>query len=321
MSYTVLVPEDVALEGRQYLADRGYTIRLLSGNTAEQVLDQIADCEGIMVRTAPCAKEAIAAAKNLKVIAKHGVGVDSIDVEAATQRGIYVTFGPESNANSVAEHAVGLLLCCARYICNSIQAARNADWDFRFRSPGVELEGKTLGLIGAGRIGTLVMKKAVGGFGMNGIVYDPYVKEIPGLPGVKVVTNMDEVFKKADFVSVHVPLVPATTGLISRRHFEMMKNDAFFINAARGPIVVEKDLYDALKAKRIAGAALDVFDKEPPDAGNPLFQLDNVLVTPHIAASTKEASIRMSVHAAMGIDDVLSGRLPKWPFNKPLIKG
>jgi D-3-phosphoglycerate dehydrogenase len=163
----------------------------------------------------------------------------------------------------------------------------------------------------------MAAKKAFFGLDMKVVVYDPYIKEIKGVPEAKVVTDPQIIFKESDFISLHVPSTPETKGMVNKKYFDMMKQSAFLVNAARGEIVNEKDLYEALSAKRIAGAALDVYDPEPPQKDNPLYTLDNVILTPHNAALTREAMGRMALHAAMGIDDVLSGRVPKWPFNKP----
>ena len=314
MGYTVLLPQDVVDEGKKFLTDRGYTIKMGSGIKACDIAADVVDCDAILARTAPFPREVIEAGKKLKVIGRHGVGCDNIDVQAANERGIVVTYAPESNANSVAEYAIGMIIALARYYLAGDKATRAGQWEMRNKFPAVDLEGKTLGLIGAGRIGSLVAKKAFFGLDMKIIAYDPYVKEIKNVPEARVVEDIDSVFAQADFISLHMPSTPETRGLIGKKYFDMMKGSAFFINAARGEVVNEKELYETLAAKRIAGAALDVFETEPPAADNPLFTLDNIILTPHNAALTKEAMGRMALHAAMGIDDVLSGRPPKWPF-------
>jgi D-3-phosphoglycerate dehydrogenase len=288
-----------------------------TGITVAQIVEDVRDCDAILARTAPFPKEVIEAGKKLKVIARHGVGCDNIDVQAATERGIYITFTPEANANSVAEYAIGMIIALARYFLPGDKATRSGNWELRNKLPAIDLAGKTLGLVGAGRVGTMVAKKAFFGLDMKVIVFDPYIKEIKGVPEAKIVTDAELIFREADFVSLHVPATPETKGLVGKKYFEMMKPGAFLVNAARGEIVNEKEMYEILKAGRIAGAALDVYDPEPPLAGNPLYGLDNVILSPHNAALTHEAMTRMAVGAAMGIDDVLSGRAPKWPFNKP----
>ncbi len=197
------------------------------------------------------------------------------------------------------------------------RATRENDWEFRNRVKGSDLAGKTLGVIGAGRVGSLVAKKARYGLDMEILVYDPYIKEIKGLPEAKLVSDLEQVFRTADFITLHLPATKETRGLIGKKYFDLMKPSAYLINAARGDVVVEKDLYEALKSGRIAGAGLDVYDPEPPKPDNPLFTLHNVILSPHNAALTTECMTRMALHAAMGIDDVLSGRRPKWPVNEP----
>jgi D-3-phosphoglycerate dehydrogenase len=317
MGYTVLLPQDVVEEGKKYLTDRGHIIKMGKGITVEQIIEDVKDCDAILARTAPFPKEVIDAGTKLKVIGRHGVGCDNIDVKTATERGIYVTYAPESNANSVAEYAIGMIIALARYFPASDKAVRSGNWDMRNKLPAIDLAGKTLGLVGAGRVGTMVAKKAFFGLDMKVVVFDPYITEIKGVPEAQIVKDPAVIFKESDFVSLHVPATPETKGMVGKKFFDMMKQPAFLVNAARGEIVNEKELYETLKAKRIAGAALDVFDPEPPRADNPLYGLDNVILSPHNAALTREAMARMAVHAAMGIDDVLSGRTPKWPFNKP----
>lgn len=317
MSYTVLIPQDIVEEGKKYLRDRGYTIKMGSGATVEAIKKDVVDCDAILARTAPFPREVIEAAPNLKVIGRHGVGVDNIDVEACTERGIWVTYAPESNASSVAEYTIGMIVALARNFLRGDKATRTSDWEFRNRVKGSDLAGKTLGVIGAGRVGSLVAKKARFGLDMEILAYDPYIKEIKGLPETKLVSDLEQVFRTADFITLHLPATEETRGLIGKKYFDLMKPTAYLINAARGDVVVEKELYEALRTGRIAGAGLDVYDPEPPKPDNPLFTLENVILSPHNAALTTECMTRMALHAAMGIDDVLSGRRPKWPVNEP----
>ena len=316
MAFKVLIPQDIVDEGKKYLIDRGYAIKMGKGISVSQIAEDVADCDAILARTAQFPKEVIDAGKKLKVIARHGVGCDNIDVKTATERGIWVTFTPEANAVSVAEYTIGMIIALARYFFPGDKATRAGAWDMRNKFPAVDLEGKTLGLVGAGRVGTLVAKKAFFGLDMKVMVFDPFIKEIKGVPAAKIVSDPAVIFKESDFISLHVPATPETRGMVGKKYFDMMKPTAFLINAARGEIANEKDLYETLKAKRIAGAALDVYDPEPPKNDNPLYTLDNVILSPHNAALTREAMVRMAVGAAMGIDDVLSGKAPRWPFNK-----
>ena len=320
MAHKVLIPQDISEEGKQYLRDHGYEIKMGSGATVEAICADVVDCSAILARTTQFPAAVLKAGKMLKVIGRHGVGYDNIDIATATELGIWVTYAPESNANSVAEHTIGLIIAVAKNYVRHDREFRAGNFEVRNQVKGVDIEGKTLAVIGAGRIGSIVARKALRGLDMKVIAYDPIVKQLPNLPEVTFVSSIEEAFQRADFVSLHLPAIPQTKGMVNAKLFSLMKPTAFFINAARGELVVEEDLVAALKNKKIAGAALDVFRDEPPAKDNPLFALDNVMVTPHSAALTKECTTRMALHAAMGIDDVLSGRVPKWPVNKP-VKG
>ncbi|MFA6507222.1 MAG: hydroxyacid dehydrogenase [Treponemataceae bacterium] len=320
MALKVLIPQDISEEGKQFLRDHGYEIKMGSGISVEAICADVVDCSAILARTAQFPAAVFRAGKQLKVIGRHGVGFDNIDVAVATELGIQVTYAPESNASSVSEHAIGLLVATARNYIRQDREFRAGNFEVRNQVKGVDLEGKTLAIIGAGRIGAIVARKALRGLDMKVIAYDPIVKSLPNLPEVEFVSSIEDAFKRADFVTLHLPSLPQTKGIVNKKLLALLKPTAYFINAARGELVVEEDLIAVLKDKKIAGAALDVFREEPPAKDNPLFALDNVILTPHSAALTKECTTRMALHAAMGIDDVLSGRAPKWPVNK-LVKG
>ncbi len=317
MGFTVLIPQDIAAEGKKYLTDRGYEIRMGSGASIEAIKADVVDCDAILARTAPFPKEVIEAGKKLKVIARHGVGVDNIDCAAAAERGIWVTNAPESNSGSVAEYAVGMLIALARDSVRCDAAARAGDWEYRNRAKRCDLEGKTLGIVGAGRIGSLVARKARFGLDMKILAYDPFVKSVRDVPDAEIVTDIEYVFKNADFISLHLPALAETKKIVDRKLLGLMKPSAYLVNAARGEVVNEEDIYEFLKSGRIAGAGLDVLDPEPPRSDNPLLSLQNVILSPHTAALTAEATLRMALHAARCIDEVLSGKAPSWPVNKP----
>jgi D-3-phosphoglycerate dehydrogenase len=319
MAYKILIPQDVSEAGKRYLRDRGYEIKMGSGISVQTLQDEVGDCHGILARTARYPEEVLRAGPHLKVIGRHGVGIDNIDVEAATEQGIYVTNAPESNAGSVAEHTIGLIIAAARHFVQCDAALRSGNFEIRNQIIGNDIEGKVLGLIGVGRVGRLVARKAAIGLSMKVIGYDPFID--PALvPEVELTKSIENVLKNADFVSLHLPANENTMGLIDKARLLKMKPSAYLINVARGGIVRENDLVEILSEKRIAGAALDVFAEEPPSPSNPLLKLDNVTVTPHNAALTRECMDRMAVHAAQGIDEVLSGRTPTWPVNKPKVK-
>ncbi|HUV07028.1 MAG TPA: hydroxyacid dehydrogenase [Spirochaetia bacterium] len=318
MAFKVLIPQDIAEEGKKYLRERGYEIKMGSGITVEAIREDVKDCDAILARTAPFPGEVLRAGKRLKVVARHGVGIDNIDVKTATELGIYVTNAPESNANSVAEHTVGLIVALAKGYLRFDREFRSGNFEIRNQLKGQDLEGKTLGIIGVGRIGRLVAKKALKGFDMRVLGYDPYVTGVEELPELEVVTDWETPFRESDFITLHLPATADTRGIIGKKELGIMKSTAYLINAARGEIVNEEELIRALREKKIAGAGLDVFEKEPPEKNNPLLKMENVIATPHNAALTAECSIRMALHAAMGIDDVLSGRKPRWPVNIPV---
>ncbi len=316
MAYRVLLPQDIAEEGKAWLRERGYELRPGSGVSARELQREIADCDAVLVRTALLSAEVLRAGPRLRVVARHGVGVDNIDLQAAADLGIVVTNGPHSNASSVAEHTLAVMLALARNLLIVDRALREGRFEVRDEVRGVDMEGKVLGVIGLGRIGSRVARMARLGLDMEVIGHDPFLPAERLPEGVSPV-GLEELFRRADFVSLHLPATPQTHGLVGGRELAWMKPTAFLVNVARGGVVKEADLLEALRAGRIAGAALDVFAEEPPPRDHPLLALPNVLVTPHTAALTRECAVRMALHAAQGIDEVLSGRPVTWPVPLP----
>jgi len=315
MDQVVYIPQDIEYEGKQFLLEKGYKVKIGSGFAKATMMKEIADCHAVLTRSnAIINDEIIRAGKNIKIIAKYGVGLDNIDIESATKRGIYVTNTPKANANAVAEHVMAFILALSKKIPMMDKELRKGNFTVRNSIFSEDLEDKILGIVGIGKIGKLVAKKARDGFGMKIIGYDPYI--VTEVPGIEKIDYMEGVFKNADFVSLHLPLSNATKRMIGESEFNWMKSSAYFINVSRGEIVDERALTNVLKKKRIAGAAIDVFEVEPPEMDNPLFQLSNIIVTPHSAALSKQGSIRMSVHAAMEIDKVLRGLEPDWQVNE-----
>ncbi len=312
MGYKVLIPQKISIEGENYLLERGYEIERGNGISAEALATAVVDCDAILARTEQYPATVLEAGKKLKVIGRHGVGVNNIDMETATRLGIQVTVTPLANSNTVAEQTLGVVLALARQLTRIDQEFRQGNWAIRDQIKGMDLEGKTLGIAGLGKIGSLVAKKAAA-FDMTVLAYDPYIESSRVPANVKRVGSLEEVFAKADFVTLHLPYEKK---LIGKALFELMKPTAYFINLSRGEIVFENELIEALQSKKIAGAALDVFETEPPDMkSNPLFSMPNVIVTPHNAALTTEATMRMALHAAQGIDEALTGKTPTWPVN------
>ncbi|WP_304090845.1 phosphoglycerate dehydrogenase, partial [Methanobrevibacter gottschalkii] len=256
-------------------------------------------------------------ADNLQIIARAGVGVDNIDLNAATEKGIMVVNSPESTSVTVAEHTMGLILSMARKISIADKSVKDGKWEKK-KFMGVELRNKTLGVIGMGRIGSQVVNRCKA-FGMDAMAYDPYLpEEVAKQMGVEL-TDLETVLKNADFITIHVPLTPETKHSISTEQFEIMKDTAFIVNCARGGIIDEEALYDALVNDKIGGAALDVYEEEPPAADCKLFGLDNIILTPHIAASTKEAQRDAAIIVADEIIDLAKGNTPKNVLNLPRI--
>ncbi len=313
----ILITEEINAQGVQLLKDNGYEIRMGTGISEDTVVREIEDCDAILTRNAIITEKIMLASDRLKVVAMHGVGVDNIDISAATRLGIWVVNAAHSNMVSVAEFTMGLILDLARNILPYDRRLRTGDWNVR-RMIGTELAGKTLGVIGMGNIGSLVAKKAAAGFDMKVLAYKRTIAGARPIEGVSYTQDMDEVIRRADFLSLHVPYTPGTAELIGARELSMMKPGAFLINTARGEVVDESALYETLRDKRIAGAAVDVFTGEIPKEDNPLLTLDNIIVTPHAAAFTAQAVANMALHSALGVHEVLSGQEPTWSVNRPV---
>ncbi|WP_296803368.1 phosphoglycerate dehydrogenase [uncultured Methanobrevibacter sp.] len=286
--------------------------------TPEELANTIHEYDGIVVRSrTKLTADLIKKADNMKIIARAGVGVDNIDLNAATEKGIMVVNSPESTSITVAEHTMGLLLTMARKLSIADKSVKEGKWEKK-KFMGVELRNKTLGVIGMGRIGSQVVNRCKA-FEMDAMAYDPYLpEEVAKQMGVKL-TDLDTVLKNADFITIHVPLTPETKHLISTEQFEIMKDSAFITNCARGGIIDEDALYDALTNNKIGGAALDVYEEEPPAEDSKLFELDNIVLTPHIAASTKEAQRDAAIIVADEIIDLFKGGTPKNVLNMPRI--
>jgi D-3-phosphoglycerate dehydrogenase len=318
MKKRVLIVEKICEAAQQHLKDQGYQVDMAPSHEYNAILGSIVDYDGMIVRAAPkITAEIMDAAPKLKVISRWGVGLDHIDVKAATERGIYITSTAVANYVSVAEQTVMMILATAKRLEESDKAIRKGIWNFRFDCLSTEVDGKTVGIIGLGRIGQHVAKMLHFGFNMNVVGYDPFVKQPPDY--VKLV-ELDELYRQSDFVTLHMPANKDTIKMVNAQAFRLMKSTAYFVNVARGAIVDEAALVDALLKKEIAGAGLDVFEVEPAKTDNPLFKMDNVIVTPHYAGATIEADHRMGMHAVQGVHEVLSGTKPSWPVNKPELK-
>ena len=285
--------------------------------TPEELANTIHEYNGIIVRSrTKVTADIIEKADNLQIIARAGVGVDNIDLDAATEKGIMVVNSPESTSVTVAEHTMGLILSMARKISIADKSVKERKWEKK-QFMGVELRNKTLGVIGMGRIGSQVVNRCKA-FGMDAMAYDPYLpEEVAKQMGVDL-TDLDTVLKNSDFITIHVPLTPETKHSISTDQFEIMKDTAYIVNCARGGVIDEDALYDALSNNKIGGAALDVYEVEPP-VDSKLFELDNIVLTPHIAASTKEAQRDAAIIVADEIIELAKGNNPRNVLNMPRI--
>lgn len=316
----VLITQAIHESGVELL-DGDFKVKVADDYSVEGLKKEVKDAYAIIARTAPVPKEVIDAAPNLQVIGRHGVGVDNIDVAAATARGIPVVFTPNANALSVAEWTLTVISALSKGLLIYDKATRQGQWGRRNEYTIIDLDQKTLGLVGIGRIGSLVAAKAQGAYNMKVLGYDPYIKpeRAEGL-GVSLRDSLEEVLRESDFVSLHLPLTPESRGLISKKELALLKPTSFLINAARGGIVDEAALAEALSTGKLAGAALDVFTQEPPPKDSPLWDLDNIIVAPHIAALTIECVIRMATTVARNVRDVLEGRRPEFVVNPEVYK-
>jgi len=281
----------------------------------KELMDIVPYYDGIIVGMDEVTEKVIYSSNKLKVIAKHGIGLDNIDLNAATKHGVIVTFVPQENAESVADFTFCLILALARKIINAHLSTIKGEWS-PLKFVGKEIYGKTLGIIGLGSIGLRVAKRAKG-FDMRILCTTAHPekhKKEAEIYGIEFV-NLETLLKESDIITIHVPLTPETKGMIGSKELSLMKKDALLINTARGPIIDEKALIEALKEKKIAGAALDVFEKEPPDKDNPLFKLENVIVAPHMASYTIEALSRVDLTLAQDLVKALKGEKPKYIAN------
>jgi D-3-phosphoglycerate dehydrogenase len=300
--------------------DDRFEVVLASGWDAEQLHEAMARAHGLIVRSATkVTRELLAVSPNLRVVGRAGVGVDNIDLEVATAAGIPVINAPEGNTVSAAELAMALILAVARKVASADNSVRSGEWA-RSRFSGMEIRGKTLALVGAGRIGAEVAKRARA-FGMRTVAHDPYLTQERAEELEVERVGLAEALAQGDVVSLHVPLTSATEGMIGRKELQAMKPTAILINAARGGVVDEDALVEALEAEEIAGAALDVYFTEPLPEGSPLREAPNLVLTPHLGASTAEAQELVASEIAEGVRAaLLEGDLSR-ALNAPAIGG
>ena len=312
----VLISDKMAEEAITLLKDEGYDVTYDEVD-AETLIVEIPKYDALMIRSRTKVREdAIkAGAKgNLKVIGRAGIGVDNIDIDIAAKNGIKVVNSPTGATGSVAELAIAHMLALSRYIPKADITMKKGEW-VKKQLKGSEIYGKTIGLIGSGYIAQHTAKIALG-FGMNVLVYSPHCTDEKAKKMGAERKDLESLLKKSDFVSLHIPHTKDSHYIINEKTISLMKKDAFLINCSRGGTVDEKALYDALKNGKIAGAGIDVFEQEPPSKDNPLLQLENVVLTPHIGANTKEGQIKAGTVCAEQIIKVLKGETPDHWVNK-----
>jgi D-3-phosphoglycerate dehydrogenase len=318
MPIKIFVADDVSESGLEPLRAAGFSVEKQTGLTGPALADAVKNCEGLIVRSeTKVTAELLASATSLRVIGRAGVGVDNIDVPAATIRGIVVMNAPDGNTITTAEHTIALLISLARSIPQASSSLKAGRWE-RKRFIGVELQGKTLGIVGLGRIGRVVASRARA-MGMLIVAYDPFIAPDQARDLEIELVPLDEVYARADFLTVHTPLTAETRGLINRDVLAAMKKGARIINCARGGLVDEDALYEAIVNGSIAGAALDVFVQEPPAADHPLLKLDQVIVTPHLGASTTEAQEGVALTVAEQMRDFLLTGALRGAVNVPAL--
>jgi len=316
----ILVSDALSEEGlKVFKESKELTVDVKTDLKPDALKEIIKDYDALVVRSATkVTKDVIESAKKLKVIGRAGVGLDNVDLEAATQKGIIVMNTPAGNTISTAEHTFSMILALSRNIPQANASTKKGEWK-RSKFMGVELYGKTLGIVGFGRIGSEVAKRALS-FGMKILAYDPFLSaEVAESIGVEI-AELKKVLQEADYITVHTPLTDETRHMISDKEFALMKKGVRVINCARGGIIDEVALVSAIKEQKVSGAAMDVFETEPLSAESELLKLDNVIITPHLGASTEEAQVNVAIEVAEIVRDALLGRGIRNAANYPCLE-
>lgn len=321
MKRKILYAQDMDVSGKRMVEEAGFEIVMAPDENVETMKRLIKDCEAVVSKTFFLSEDILKAGEKLQVVAKHGVGIDNVvDLDTATRLGLYVVNTPEANSDSVAEKTIAGILAFSEKIVGQHLATKEFDFEAQNCGDMHEIKGKTLGLIGLGNIGRRVAKIAANGFDMKVLGYDPFIKKELLPDYVELVDDIERIYKESDFVSLHLGATPETVGMIGKKQLALMKKTAVLVNNARGALVIEGDLADAIKNGDIAGAVLDVFSEEPARPSDPLIPLDHVLLSPHCAALTDEAMEKMSAGAARGMIEVLTGKKPTWCLNYELVQ-
>ena len=313
----ILVNEKVSNEALNILRNAGEVVYMPQGDLAE-FTRLVKDVTAVMLDTTiKFTPELMDLAPELKVISRTGTGVDNVDIEAATKRGIMVLHTPDANTTTVAEHTLAMISVMTKYISFLDSETRKGNFKTarRLYLP-IDLDGKVLGIIGYGRIGKQVARRCMSAFNMKVIIYDPYIEDSVVAPGVVRYSDEKQVYKEADIVTLHVPMTDETRRHVDEKLLSLMKSSAYLVNTARGNIVDETFLAKMLRENKLAGAAFDVLANEPPLANEEFILAPNTIISPHSAALTKECMVRVAIEAATGIADYLGGRTPKSIFNR-----
>tara|TARA_Y100001970_G_scaffold190314_1_gene231411 strand:- start:1343 stop:2935 length:1593 start_codon:yes stop_codon:yes gene_type:complete len=312
----ILVADKLSSAGTDLLSEK-YEVVVKTGLSEDEIINIIDDFDALLVRSqTQVTPKIIDAANKLKVIGRAGVGIDNIDLDSATEKGIIVVNAPSANTISAAEHAFGLMLATARNIPQGNESLKHGKWE-RSNLMGAELYGKTLGLVGLGRIGAEVAKRALA-FEMKVLAHDPFVSDDRAASLGVELANIEDIFSRSDFISLHTALVEQTKGIVNEKLLAKSKDNLIIINAARGPLINSKDLINAIDSNKIKAAAIDVFDQEPA-IDDPLTKVDQIVVTPHLGASTIEAQDRAAIVVAEEVDSVLSGGAARYATNLPMM--
>jgi len=322
MKPVVFLPELIAPAGMDLL--RGHCELLVPSKEeakgSEGYRRGLYEADGVVVRLFKVTAEDMEKTSRLKVVGKHGVGVDNIDIAAATAKGIMVVHTPTAPSVPVIEFTIGSMLALGRKLGPADAAIRDDRYGERLKFMGIEFRGKTLGVVGLGEIGGGVAHAASAGLGMKVLGYDPFVDKAKYDGPAVIEDSLEEMLPKVDVLTLHVPLTSGTHHLMNRERLGLLKPECLLINAARGSVVDQDAITEALREERIGGAVLDVFEQEPLPADSPLCTMENVILTPHIGSATPDAMERMAVGAAQGVIDALEGRRPRWVYNRDVLK-
>ncbi|MFC6259397.1 phosphoglycerate dehydrogenase [Levilactobacillus fujinensis] len=310
MNGVVGIPQSLAQAGKDYLVDHGLETVELTSLKAADIIEQAPQVDALILLANPFNTVAALQLPNLKIIARHGVGYDNIDPLWLEQHGIWATITPNANASTVAETTLAVILDVSKNVTRSSIQMRNGNFAYRSNHMGFDLSGKKLGIMGNGRIGQMVAKKAAA-LDMDVLIYDPFAKATT----VGTLVDRETLLREADIVTLHMAVTPENKRGIGAREFALMKKSGVLINLGRGALVDHSALIKALRSGEISQAALDVYDEEPLPMTSELYQLDNLLLTPHIASNTFESRSRMARDAASEVVRVLGGSQPQWPIN------